>query len=143
MPNWFPIALIIVLIGLLAIAIFLAWRAPAEGLDQNHTDPVPVRLGVIVLGAVVIACVIGLITIVDDPPEVAQSPVVEKITEETSPAGGATDGRETTISTTGTDTAAADAANLGLSGQIVGIFGTIAAGAVGGIAGLLTAQRRT
>lgn len=63
MSNWFPIALIIVLIGLLAIAIFLAWRAPAEGLDQNHTDPVPVRLGVSVFGAVVLACVIGLMNL--------------------------------------------------------------------------------
>ena len=145
MPGWFPwvllLILIIVIIVLLAVAIILVYRGSDlsqhnNSPQSNQPDPLPVRLGVLLLGAVVVLCVGGLILVGSSPPQVVKDTTVEPSQPTAQAAGGKTTAESTTSS------AVANTANLGLSGQIVGVFGTIAAAAVGGIAGLLAQARQ-
>ena len=153
MPEWVLLVLIILVIVLLGVSLYVASKDRTH--DANQTDPVPTRLGVVLLGAVVLFCIIGLILVINSPPQVAVDKGTETKQVNNPPQGavdkgsdtkqgqkGSASGGETTINETTSSGAAADAANLGLSGQIVGILGTVAAAAVGGIAGLLTRQTR-
>lgn len=148
-PVWF-LALLAITIAVLLAVIFVL--IPFEKVSEDREDPVPIRIGVILLGVIVVACIAGLIQVVNNPPQVVEGQVIETTTpptEDTTPSkGGETSGGGETTTTPGVETTTvpstgtvANTANLGLSGQIVGIFGTIAAAAVGGIAGLLTSRR--
>jgi energy-coupling factor transporter transmembrane protein EcfT len=157
-PFWFQAVMLVTIVVLLGVVAVSSAEAP----NQNVTDVVPVRVGVILLGVIVVACVAGLIQVINNPPQVVGAQVVEtttpsppvdgttasQVSSATDPdPGETTDAGETTTTpgvettTTPNNGTVANTANLGLSGQIVSIFGTIAAGAVGGIAGLLTQRR--
>jgi hypothetical protein len=134
-PVWLQAAVtvtIVVLLGILAISVLAP--APAAGV----ADPVPIRIGVILLGVIVVACVAGLIQIVNSPPQVVEPTPPLEASQGGSPSQGDGTAGGGEASPAPATSSVANTANLGLSGQIVGIFGTIAAAAVGGIAGLLT-----
>ena len=114
-----------------------------EDANQRRTqwtsqgpDPVPTRIGVIALGLIALLCVAALIYLSGrpQPPGTseagggAQQAAAEEQPQPTEPGPAAVQ-------------AAGDTAALGLLGQVVGVLGTVAAAAVGGIAGLLTGAR--
>ena len=140
-PTWLQAVLavtVLVLLVIVAISLFV----PFDPAQQNAIDPVPIRIGVLLLGVIVVACVAGLIQVINNPPQVVEPPPTPQQAGQilTSSQGGETsEGAETT--TAPVSSTVSNTANLGLSGQIVGIFGTVAAAAVGGIAGLLTQRR--
>ncbi len=144
------IGIMLIIVVLLAILIKLTWNSDAT-VPKDKTDALPVRLGVVMLGSVVLLALAGLIYVGSSPPQVAKDEITSTNTqsesseaaggEEGSEAAGGEEGSEAANGETTTTSAAANAANLGLSGQIVGVFGTIAAAAVGGIAGVLSQAR--
>ena len=124
-------------------------------------DPISVRIGVIALGFIALFCIVGLFY-VSTPPELPTTqappgedtaPKNDSVSEEevASTANVATattnsDAPATATADTPTDApatanVATNVATLGVAGQIVGVLGTIAAAAVGGIAGLLAFGR--
>ena len=142
MPVWLQAVLVGALLVLIAIvAISALAPSPAAGA----VDAVPIRIGVILLGVIVVACVAGLMQVINNPPQVVEPTPAPQVNQGSSPSQGAeaAGGGDTTTSPTPATSTVANTANLGLSGQIVGIFGTIAAAAVGGIAGLLTPRSGT
>jgi hypothetical protein len=106
-----------------------------SGTSQGP-DPLPTRIGVVALGLIALLCVVALIYLSGRPeppgtPQAggdAQQVAPEEDPQATEPGPAAVQ-------------AAGDTAALGLLGQIVGVLGTVAAAAVGGIAGLLTGAR--
>lgn len=69
-PVWIPAVLvvtIVVVLAIVAISVLVPGPANAEAID-----PVPVRLGVILLGVIVVACVAGLIQVINNPPQVVE-----------------------------------------------------------------------
>jgi hypothetical protein len=88
------------------------------------------RIGIIALGVVALLCVIALIYLSaqPEPPGTAPQPAEAEQPTQTGPVAVEV---------------ANDTGALGLLGQIVGVLGTIAAAAIGGIAGFLTGARST
>lgn len=127
------------------------------------TDNVPIRLGVIILGAIALVCVGGLFYVGTSPAVSTTQSQPETTTPQ--PSDGGNQSRETgqtpgeavllqgaqpevpgAVATAATDAvsnAATDAQALGLTGQIVSLFGTVAGAAVAGIAGLLVGGQQT
>lgn len=86
------------------------------------------RIGIIALGVVALLCVIALIYLSaqPEPPGTQPQPAEAEQPTETGPVAVEV---------------ANDTGALGLLGQMVGVLGTIAAAAIGGIAGFLTGAR--
>ena len=141
------VALLVVALIILAVTVLLLWRASLEPVpSENNPDTFPVRMGIILLGLIALACIIGLFFVNESPPSLSASPGDGNPGGRTELAGDQQGGETTPeadaeASSTSTPTATSTA-NLGLAGQIVGILGTVAAAAVGGIAGLLVPSRR-
>lgn len=143
------VAIIATLLASIFVVIWRQEEAPAS-------DNVPIRLGVILLGAIALTCVGGLFYL-SNPPDLSTTetpPGGGDQSEETTQASGATallaqqaqqgvTGSVANTATEAVNNAATDAATLGLAGQIVGLLGTIAGAAVAGIAGLLVGPGRT
>lgn len=149
---WIFFAVAIVATALIASVFVVIWRRGAA----PSPDHVPIRLGVILLGAIALTCVWGLFYL-NTPPELsttqkpsdggdqsggtAQTPGESPLFAQEVPQGVT----QAVIGTTNeaVSNAASDAQTLGLSGQIVGLLGTIAGAAVAGIAGLLVGPGTT
>jgi hypothetical protein len=109
---------------------------PPATLGQQPPQPAPPpdrltpRIGIITLGVVALLCVIALIYLSarPEPPGTEPQPAETEQPTQTGPVAVEV---------------ANDTASLGLLGQIVGVLGTVAAAAIGGIAGFLTAARTT
>jgi hypothetical protein len=105
---------------------------PTEGGAGGPTTPdrLTPRIGIITLGVVALLCVVALIYLSAQPEPPGTTP---QPAEANQPSG--------------TGPVAVEVANdtgaLGLLGQIVGVLGTVAAAAIGGIAGFLTGARST
>jgi len=100
---------------------------PSPATPPDRWTP---RIGLIALGVVALLCVIALIYLSGrpEPPGTATQPAEAGETEPTATGPVAVE-------------VANDTGALGLLGQIVGVLGTVAAAAIGGIAGFLTAAR--
>src|SRR5215218_9721376 len=70
-PTWLQAVLavtVLVLLVIVAISLFV----PFDPAQQNAIDPVPIRIGVLLLGVIVVACVAGLIQAINNPPQVVE-----------------------------------------------------------------------
>jgi hypothetical protein len=111
-----------------------AMRSDAPAQETPPTPPRPdywtPRIGIIALGLVALLCVGALIYLSaqPEPPGTNPPPAEANQPSQTGPVAVEV---------------ANDTGALGLLGQIVGVLGTIAAAALGGIAGFLTAARST
>jgi hypothetical protein len=127
------------------------------GVEQRRPpDHVPIRVGVILLGAIALACIGGLFYL-NSPPDLsttqkpsdggdqssgtAQNPGASALLAQQGQQG--VTGSVGTTANEAVSNAASDAQTLGLSGQIVALLGTIAGAAVAGIAGLLVGPGTT
>jgi hypothetical protein len=140
------VAVAIVVAALFASIFVVIWR---RGVAPKP-DHVPIRLGVILLGAIGLTCIGGLFYLSNTPDlskESDQSSGNAQNSGETAllqaqAQQGVTDSVVSSTNQVVKD-ASTDASTLGLSGQIVGLLGTIAGASVAGIAGLLVGPGRS
>jgi hypothetical protein len=104
--------------------------ATPEQQPPPPPDYLTPRIGLIVLGLVALLCVGALIYLSAQPEPPGTNP---QAAEANQPSGTGPVAVEV----------ANDTSSLGLLGQIVGVLGTVAAAAIGGIAGFLTGARTT
>ena len=105
-------------------------------VTSQGMDPMPTRIGVVALGLIALLCV-GALIVLSFRPESPGTTQTGSDVQQTAPA------EDTQPAAAGPVAAevASDTGSLGVLSQIVGVLGTVAAAAVGGIAGLLTGTR--
>ncbi len=109
----------------------------------------PVLLGVLMLGFIALLCTVALIWVSKQPAQAVTSQTDSGASASASASAPAGDNNQPAPPSEPQPNAAGpvavqvagDTGTIGLLGQIVGVLGTIAAAAVGGIAGLLTGSR--
>jgi hypothetical protein len=140
------LAVAIVVAALFASIFLVIWRRGAAPTP----DHVPIRLGVILLGAIGLTCIGGLFYLSNTPDlstgseqssGTAQTPGGTGLLQAQAPQGVT----ESVVNSTNAvvKDASTDAATLGVSNQIIGLLGTIAGASVAGIAGLLVGPGKT
>src|SRR5215217_7459337 len=140
------LAVAMVVAALFASIFLVIWRRGAAPTP----DHVPIRLGVILLGAIGLTCIGGLFYL-SNTPDLSQGSDQSSGTAQTPgetallQAQGQQGVTESVVNSTNqvVKNASTDAATLGVSNQIVGLLGTIAGASVAGIAGLLVGPGKT
>ena len=108
---------------------------PRGGLSAQSQDRWPLRLGIAFLGLIALVCIFALIYL-------SQKPAPPGTTEAANAQAAASkEGTPADAAGPVATQVAAETGTLGLLGQIVGVLATVAAAAVGGLAGFLTGAR--
>lgn len=142
--------IIVVAVAIVVASLFLSIFLVISRRGSAPTpDNVPTRLGVILLGAIGLTCIGGLFYLSNAPDLSeseqasgnAQPPSETALLQAQAPEG--VTGAVVNSTNEAVKNAATDASALGLSGQIIGLLGTIAGASVAGIAGLLVGPGKT